>query len=213
VRLEQRVEEAVAEVGDELHLGRLDAPDAAARPADPEDEVLELELLERQPSEWDEQEVVDAVWRGESLGTLAWALTLFESLPGYDRPFDHVAVAQTLRLDAARLRPLEEISTARDIARLWHWRARTALLQEQGAVELPERWQTFDQLVAATAMRGYEQGLLPAPLRGDFPAFGKVYRQLDAEQRSLALSVAAERHYALNWLLDGDEWDDVVTDT
>ena len=80
-------------------------------------------------------------------------------------------------------------------------------------VTLPERWSSFDQLIAATAMRGYEEGLLPAPLRGDFPAFGKVYRHLDEEQRALAHSIAAERHYALNWLLDGADWDAVRTDT
>ena len=30
--------------------------------------------------------VIDAVWRGEALGTLLWALQLAE-LPGYDQPF------------------------------------------------------------------------------------------------------------------------------
>ena len=33
-------------------------------------------------------------------------------------------------------------------------------------------------------MRGYEQGLLPAPMRGDFRAYGKVYRHLAPEQHA-----------------------------
>ena len=63
-------------------------------------------------------------------------------------------------------------------------------------------------------MRGFEDGLLPAPLRGDFPAYGTVYRQLAAPQRAEAYSIAFERHRALNWLCgEGRTWDDVPLDT
>lgn len=179
---------------------------------DPPFSPRELALLSRAPAQWEHQDVVDAIWHGEALGTLAWALGLAE-LPAFDEPFDHVVVARGLDLDAAKLRPGDELERARETARLWHWRARTALLQEQGELELPERWSSFDQLVAAAAMRGYENSLLPAPLRGDFPALGKIYRQLDEEQRALLLSIAAERHYALEWLGGDDPWDEVVTDT
>ena len=173
----------------------------------------ELELLAQPPDEWDEQDAIDATWHGEALGTLGWAVSVYDALPAYDQPFDHVAVARDMPLDGARLREAEELERARATARLWHWRGRTSLLAAEGSVDLPERWSSFDQLVAATAMRGFEEGSLPAPLRGDFPAFGKIYRHLDADQRSLALSIAAERHYALNWLLDGADWDEVTTDT
>ena len=69
-------------------------------------------------------------------------------------------------------------------------RARPSL-QAAGDVELPERYRHFDQLIAATAMRGFEQGLLPAPMRGDFRAYGKVYRHLAPEQHAEAHSIAA----------------------
>lgn len=173
----------------------------------------ERELVARPAGQWDAQDAVDATWRGEALGTLAWALGAVAELPPYDRPFDHVGLARELDLADARLREPEELERARSTARLWHWRARTALLQEQGTLELPERWRSYDQLVAAAAMRGYEEGLLPAPLRGDFPALGKIYRHLDEEQRALLHSIAAERHYALEWLLGGADWDAVVTNT
>jgi hypothetical protein len=160
----------------------------------------------------DEPAVVDAVWRGEALGTLLWALQLLE-LPAYDQPFDAEQVA-AVELDEAELRDAEEIELERDSARLWHWRARTTTLQAAGALELPERYATFDQLIAATAMRGYEQGVLPAPMRGDFRAYGKVYRHLTAEQHAEAHSIAVERHHALNWLCGaGATWDDVPLDT
>jgi hypothetical protein len=160
----------------------------------------------------DDPAVVDAVWRGEALGTLLWALQLIE-LPAYDQPFDAEQVA-AVSLEQAELRDAEEIELERDSARLWHWRARTTSLQAAGALELPERYATFDQLIAATAMRGYEQGVLPAPMRGDFRAYGKVYRHLAPEQHAEAHSIAVERHHALNWLCgEGASWDDVPLDT
>lgn len=180
---------------------------------DPPFSPAELRLLSRPPAEWEPQELTDALWRGEALGALAWALGLIDPLPPYDAPFDHVAFARGLELGGGELRPAEEVERARETARLWHWRARTALLQDDTSIELPERWRSFDQLVAATAMRGYETGLLPAPLRGDFPAFGKIYRHLDETQRSLALSIASERHLALEWLASDGPWDGTVADT
>ena len=160
----------------------------------------------------DDPAVVDAIWRGEALGTLLWALQLVE-LPAYDQPFDAEEVA-AVQLDEADLREAEELELERDSARLWHWRARTTSLQAGGALELPERYATFDQLIAATAMRGYEQGVLPAPMRGDFRAYGKVYRHLSPEQHAEAHSLAVERHHALNWLCGaGETWDDVPLDT
>ena len=160
----------------------------------------------------DDPAVVDAVWRGEALGTLLWALQLVE-LPPYDEPFDPEEVAST-GLEHAKLRDAEEIRLERESARLWHWRARTTSLQSTGEVELPERYDSFDQLIAATAMRGFEQGVLPAPVRGDFRAYGSVYRNLSREQHAEAHSVAVERHHALNWLCgEGDSWDDVPLDT
>ena len=168
--------------------------------------------LARAPREADDPAVVDAVWRGEARGTLLWALQLVE-LPPYDRPFDAGEVVG-VSWDEPRLRELEEIELERDSARLWHWRARTTGLQAAGGIALPERYANFDQLIAATAMRGYEQGLLPAPMRGDFRAYGKVYRHLTAEQHAEALSIAVERHHALNWLCgEGDSWHDVPLDT
>lgn len=173
----------------------------------------ELEAaLARLPAGAGDVGVVDAVWHGEALGTLLWALQLAE-LPAYDTPFDAEQVVVT-ELDEAKLREADDVELERESARLWHWRARTTELQAAGALELPERYATFDQLIAATAMRGYEQGVLPQPVRGDFGAYGKVYRHLSPEQHGEAHSIAVERHHALNWLCGrGDGWDDVPLDT
>lgn len=167
--------------------------------------------LARVEEEPDDPGVVDAVWHGEALGALLWALALAE-LPPYDTPFEHDELVE-LEVEGGELREPEEIERERETARLWHWRARTAALEHDPSVELPERWESFDQLVAATAMRGYEQGLLPAPTRGDFGAFGKVYRRLTRDELSEAESIAAERHHALAWLTSRAAWDDTPLDT
>ena len=172
--------------------------------------ALVREALAQLPGGEGDAAVVDAVWQAEGLGTLLWALGRI-GLPPYDLPFDHDRLL-AVTLDGAALRPAEEVELARRTARLWHWRARTSALQ--GEVALPERWKSYDQLVAATAMRGHEQGLLPRPLRGDFPAYGTVYRDLSPEQLLEAESIAWERHRALNWLCGlGPSWDEVPTDT
>lgn len=160
----------------------------------------------------EQPQTADEAWLSEGAGTLLWALGLLE-LPPYDEPFGGEGVARA-PLEDGRLRDDDELDLEADAARLWHWRARTALLQQGGRTRLPERYASFDQLVAATAMRGFEQGLLPPPLRGDFRAFGKVYRHLSAEQLAEAHSIAAERHRALAWLCDDrTTWDDVPLDT
>ena len=164
------------------------------------------------PAAAEDPAVVAAVWQAEGLGTLLWALGRAE-LPPFDRPFDHAQLLTT-PVGEGTLRPLPEIIQGREIARLWHWRARTALLRAGSEPELPGDWQSYEQLVAATAMRGHERGLLPRPVRGDFPAFGTGYRELAPDQQSEALSIAFERHRALNWLCGaGKDWETTPTDT
>ena len=99
-------------------------------------------------------------------------------------------------LDAELSRILDmgvELELERDSARLWHWRARTTELQQSGALQLPARYSSFDQLIAATAMRGHDEGLLPVPIRGDFGAYGKVYRHLTPEQHAEDILAKVQR--------------------
>lgn len=164
------------------------------------------------PANEEDPAVIDAVWQAEGLGTLLWSLERAE-LPPFDRPFDR-AVLLEAQVGDPSIRPLPEIVQAREIARLWHWRARTAVLRGESEPELPDNWRSYEQLVAATAMRGHERGFLPRPVRGDFPAFGTGYRELAPDQQAEALSIAFERHRALNWLCGaGKEWATTPTDT
>jgi hypothetical protein len=168
--------------------------------------------LSRLPEGQNEPAVIEAVWQGEGLGVLLWALGLVELEP-YDRPFDAEWLLATPTAPG-NLRAKPEIDHALETARLWHWRARTEALRDADAVELPASWESFEQLVAVAAMRGYERGLLPSPLRGDFPAFGTGYRELTDAQRAEVVSIAYERHRALTWLVGaGGSWEETETDT
>jgi len=168
--------------------------------------------LARLPGGEGDPAVIDAVWQAEALGTLLWALGLVELEP-FDKTFDAEWLLATPTAHGT-LRSKEEIEHALETARLWHWRARTELLRSAGDLELPESWDSFEQLVAVVAMRGYERGLLPSPLRGDFAAFERGYRDLSAAQRAEIVSIAWERHRALEWLAGaGRSWEDVPTPT
>jgi hypothetical protein len=46
----------------------------------------------------------------------------------------------------------------------------------------------------------FSDNLIPPPIGGDFPAFGKSYRDATHEKYSQLQSKAAERHHAMNWL-------------
>jgi hypothetical protein len=164
------------------------------------------------PEGQDDPAVIEVVWQGEGLGVLLWSLGLVELEP-YDRPFDAEWLLATPTAPG-NLRTKPEIEHALETAKLWHWRTRTEALRTADAVELPPSWESFEQLVAVAAMRGYERGLLPSPLRGDFPAFGTGYRELTDAQRAEVISIAYERHRALTWLTGaGRGWAETQTDT
>ncbi len=81
---------------------------------------------------------IDASWLAESIASLLWALQMIPELPAYDREADPTLTSR-LRSDSipelirqARLRPKREIEKQRQIAELWHWRARTRHLHELG---------------------------------------------------------------------------------
>ena len=174
--------------------------------------ATELALLQKAPGSWSRQEQIDISWRIESQGIFRWALGLEPELPGFDSQIDpattHVAPDEYSALrKAAILRDDRSIDLAREQAELWHWRSRT------GAASAPGNAQAAGLLASgAKALQDRLEG--SPPIDGDFPATGRPYRELSPEEREELRSIAAERHYALNWLCGySDDWDRVPTDT
>jgi hypothetical protein len=179
--------------------------------------IRERALLAKQITTWTAREVTDAGWRSETLGVLLWSLSALDEMPPSDVPFERLPglvplLAPTADFrQAARLRPAEDIRRAREVAELWHWRARTRQLQERDAAVAGVDLDAVTRQAAATA---HADGSIPEPIEGDFPAYGKAYRALDADEYAALTSSAVERHYALNWLSGyAADWDGVPTDT
>ena len=169
---------------------------------------------------WKHQALADATWRRESLGVLLWALSALPELPPYDVSFHEQVHLQTIGwlqptaefIAHARLRPEAELAHGRDLAELWHWRARTTQLQREGR-KLPPGV-NLKQVIATAAEAAHQRGDMSRPLGHDFPAFGKSYARLNNDEYSFAMSIARERHFALNWLCGyAQDWDSTPTET
>lgn len=179
----------------------------------------EILLLRKPMASWTEREVIQTSWRIESLGMLMWSLGILDDIPHYDTQFEPDMVLQPIEimeptidlLWRANLRPFEEIIELRDMAELWHWRSRTTQVVRMGA-EAPAGI-TFAEIIQLAAEKAYADGGIPQPIDGDFPVFGKAYATIDDDQYALTASIAAERHFALNWLCGfSDDWEKTPTD-
>jgi hypothetical protein len=180
----------------------------------------EHKLFRRELGRWDKPYLALASWRVEALGTLLWAMGAFDTLPAYDTLFMTETVLEALPLynpvedfiAQARLRPTGEIGAARDIAEVWHWRSRITRLQQMQVDPPPGT--TYPELIAEVAGRAHEVGGIPAPIDGDFPAFGKAYAALTDAEHARITPIAMQRHQALNWLCGyAPDWDRTPIDT
>lgn len=177
-------------------------------------------LMQKDPGKWTPQERIDASWRCEASGVLAWSLCLPVKVPPYDTQFEIDDLIKQVPLMAAasdfvagaRLRPVNELREAREIAEQWLWRARTTTLQKKGCDKLP-KGMTFPQIIAMSAEYARDHGRF-TPIDNDFPAFGKSYAQLSDAEWSMMQSMASERLYGLNWVCGYEQdWDKVPTGT
>lgn len=166
---------------------------------------------------WDERTVADTSWRIEGVGALLWSVGVVDAIAPYDTMFDLEAVIPTLGVFQStapflsRLQACDDGSLAqqRDLAEVWHWRARTAELQRRsGLAPAPQNLQ-------AALERARHAGAFGAlPPSGDLSAFDKPYRDLSAEEVSTCAAIARERHLALNWASGmSADWDATAVDT
>lgn len=175
------------------------------------------------PGEIDDQLLINATWAMESAACLLWSLSFLERLPAYDTRAD----PELLQLlpdgpiaelaSSAELRDFDDISGARDLAELWHWRGRTRQLQQEGRLkdEIVEGL-SVDEVIRLAADEAVSRGDLAETLGGDFPIFDRPYRDASEDEWTQATSIAMERHRAFDWLCGyapQNRWDEVSTDT
>ena len=170
------------------------------------------------------REHIDMGWCVESLNVLAWALRARPTLPPYHRQISPKSLRHFASGDlrgfvaSAKLRARREIEKARDLAEFWHWRSRTRELAQTGKppFEPPvDGIESYDDIVRMAAVEAGKRGDF-RPIRQDFPAFGRAYRELTEDQWSDVRSITSERHRALNWLCGyapRNSWAQTPTDT
>lgn len=75
---------------------------------------------------------------------------------------------------------------------------------------------SFDSVVRQSVQNHSGDGTFETAIDEDYPAFGKAYRDLSADEWAIVQSITMERHFALNWLCGyapGHRWDETPTDT
>lgn len=181
----------------------------------------EKELLTKNIGSWIEKEFINSIWRIESIATLFWSIGLY-TLPPYDTQVDEDAIRLLLKdlpnlesvLTKAHLREESEITTARDTAELWHWRARTTRIILDNQIPSGFTKEKLWEICTLASQKSYEAGDIPKPIDGDFPAYGKAYKNLSPHEFQSCMSIAMERHFTINWLCGyGKNWDETPTDT
>jgi len=179
----------------------------------------ERALLQADPMQLTMQQVVDANWLGESIVCLLWAVGYIGEIPKYDHQVARGIMKQFPKdpSNVPKLRPSADIERQRQIAETWHWRSRTRQLLQSGGMpnQLPGGM-TLEQMLEKVSAKASEAGDFESPISGDFPAFGKPYRDLTPKEFSITTSIAMERHRALNWLCGwapNNRWADTPTDT
>ena len=174
-----------------------------------------------------QRQQIEASWRIEAALVLAWALRRIANLPPYDVDVNPQFLKSLPKdpaefIATAELRPQAEINKRRDVAELWHWRSRTRQLIERGDPfpsnqDFKRRGlRSYDDIVRLAAAKAAQDGVIDEPINGDFPAFGKAYRDLSEQEWSKIRSITMERHFALNWLCGyspGGRWDETPTGT
>lgn len=186
-------------------------------------EDQERVFMEAEITEIPQQKFVEANWLCESIFCLYWALGYISEMLAYDQRADpkslnKLPVTGSVKnlIQNAKLMPLELIEKERDLAELWHWRSRTRQLLSSGqAFSLPQGL-TIDKVLELASDEAAKNGIIPPPIKNDFPAFCRAYRDLTDEQYSLASSIAMERHRAFNWLCGfapENRWSETPTDT
>ena len=182
----------------------------------------EQAVLQTPVADLDPLQVTATSLRAESLACLLWALGRLDEIPAYDAPADPALLLTLMSSDdvaESGLRPRDEIERARTIAEIWHWRSRTRELLEEGqpfpgVPAFPVK--SWDDVVRYVTPQAVKLGFIPNAIDEDFPALGRPYRHLSADDWSRLRSIAMERHLALNWLCGfapGNQWSATPTET
>lgn len=165
--------------------------------ADNELEAKELDILSTPVGALDRTTVINTTWRLEGLGVLAWALNLVEQAP-YDEQVDTAQLLDTLYqaadslLKSPSVREEEEIDEYGEQIFALHWRLVEFTLNSEVMDFTEIIQQPWFGLTDLTAFH---------LINGDLAIGGQRIDKAPAKAFSQTMSIARERHQAINWLL------------
>lgn len=166
---------------------------------DEELEDAERALLEAPLGKIDRQKAVNAGWRSEGLGVLAWALCAIE-VPPHDVQIDAAATSRAIGfLDAPpsepRLRSPQELQRMEERLFGIHWRLRDFSLQP--------RAMDFVTFSKNNGFCKFDVGSI-AIADNDLAIRGVAIAKAPRDLIRMCQSIAMERHQAINWLVGQD---------
>ena len=178
----------------------------------------EQSVFKEQVGEIVDEDVRELSFSLETAGLLAWALgkieadagtpirvnggALLASLPG---PGDAVGAF----VNDAKLRSIDEIAEAREIAEIWCWRIDAGIDRDTMS---PAEKRELDETVLVTADEAMTAGYLHETIDGDFARNGKKVRDLDEETLDELWWITQRKAKTLNWLCGyGESWEDAPT--
>jgi hypothetical protein len=165
--------------------------------ADKEFEPEELEILATPVGKLNQRTAINSTWRLEGLGVLAWALNLVEQAP-YDELVDTGLLLDTLYqsasliLESPLVRTKEETEEYGEQIFALHWRLVEFSLNSEimnFAEIIQQPWIGLRDLSAFHL------------IDGDLALGGQRIDKAPANIFSQTMSLAVERHHAINWLL------------
>ncbi len=154
----------------------------------------------------------------EALSSLLWVLNLRDmpdwlTLSEEDyHPLLQVTPHNNLHnlIQSTNLRSEQEIALQTEVAMLWHWRA-----IEKGYV--PKDGRRWSDCITEIFGDEYKKVLDQIPRSqqapGDFLIGNKTVSSLNESEQAILDVVAYWRHYALEWVMGNEEWDEVSVDT
>lgn len=154
----------------------------------------------------------------EALAVLLWALRMYEMPNGTRGVMDdfhsYLSIGANHNFDellkSCQLRSEEELVIQTEVAMLWHWRT-----IEIG--NMPKNGRSWGDCIKMIFGEEYEKMLSYIPQAKetpcDFLVGGKPVAELNRTEQQTLDIIAYWRHYAFEWIMGDDAWDEVSADT
>lgn len=179
----------------------------------------ERELFEKEVGTGNSKEIILKQVQYEAIEPCLWAVGLREKLSEFDQfvldDFHPVLkIGKNHSIDSlvskSNLKSMEDLVLQREIAMLWHWRAREAnnSIFKTGKVKdiiISTFGKEYEQIVQH--IQSFKQG------QEDFVADSKQFSKLSTEEIRKVAIISMWRQYALEWITGEDEWDEIDTST